>query len=226
MADLAYVRLQSALLELTTGFRKQCDPIRPEVSAVLDAWSIVDSLHRLAGLLQQMPRLAGRQHSPNYRNFEERAEEIEALRHMVQHLNNEIQTLVDREWPVWGSLSWVTPLADGQTFVACSLVPGRVARTQDLPFPNPAGKLCEPPVGLITVWAGGRAVSLTDAMGAVRPLISGFEDQLNAQFQDLPVAGTDLLLAGISILSFPFTRKPMPRTLSCQPQTALASLRW
>ena len=32
--------------------------------------------------------------------------------------------------------------------------------------------------------------------------------------------------AGISILSFPFTRKPMLRTLSCQPQTALASLRW
>ena len=32
-------------------------------------------------------------------------------------------------------------------------------------------------------------------------------------------------LSGISILSFPFTRKPMPATLSCQPQTALASLR-
>ena len=35
-----------------------------------------------------------------------------------------------------------------------------------------------------------------------------------------------LVLAGISILSFPFTRKPMPLALSCQPQTALASLRW
>ena len=40
---------------------------------------------------------------------------------------------------------------------------------------------------------------------------------------DKPV---EVILAGISILSFPFTRKPMPRTLSCQPQTALASLRW
>ena len=35
-----------------------------------------------------------------------------------------------------------------------------------------------------------------------------------------------IAVTGISILSFPFTRKPMPRTLSCQPQTALASLRW
>ena len=34
------------------------------------------------------------------------------------------------------------------------------------------------------------------------------------------------VLTGISILSFPFTRKSMPLTLSCQPQTALASLRW
>ena len=32
--------------------------------------------------------------------------------------------------------------------------------------------------------------------------------------------------AGISILSFIFTRKPMPLTLSCQSQIARASLRW
>ena len=37
---------------------------------------------------------------------------------------------------------------------------------------------------------------------------------------------TGRVLSGISILSFPFTRKPIPATLSCQPQTALASLRW
>ena len=34
------------------------------------------------------------------------------------------------------------------------------------------------------------------------------------------------LLTGISILSFTFTRKPMPLTLSCQSQIARASLRW
>ena len=32
--------------------------------------------------------------------------------------------------------------------------------------------------------------------------------------------------SGISILSFTFTRKPMPLTLSCQSQIARASLRW
>ena len=37
---------------------------------------------------------------------------------------------------------------------------------------------------------------------------------------------SSFLLTGISISSFLFTRKAMPRTLSCQPQTALASLRW
>ena len=34
------------------------------------------------------------------------------------------------------------------------------------------------------------------------------------------------LVTGISILSFIFTRKPMPLTLSCQSQIARASLRW
>ena len=36
----------------------------------------------------------------------------------------------------------------------------------------------------------------------------------------------DLIQAGISILSIPFTRKPMPLALSCQAQIARASLRW
>ena len=35
-----------------------------------------------------------------------------------------------------------------------------------------------------------------------------------------------MVFPGISILSFPFTRKPMPLTLSCQSQIARASLRW
>ena len=35
-----------------------------------------------------------------------------------------------------------------------------------------------------------------------------------------------MVYTGISILSFTFTRKPMPLTLSCQSQIARASLRW
>ena len=41
-----------------------------------------------------------------------------------------------------------------------------------------------------------------------------------------PQGGFTNILPGISILSFPFTRKPMPLTLSCQSQIARASLRW
>ena len=42
----------------------------------------------------------------------------------------------------------------------------------------------------------------------------------------LLVLAAAVILSGISILSFPFTRKPMPLTLSCQSQIARASLRW
>ena len=67
------------------------------------------------------------------------------------------------------------------------------------------------------------------------PLMTGnrrldrhIEELVTKVLSDCPNIRDELndLLAGISILSFPFTRKPMPLTLSCQPQTALASLRW
>ena len=56
------------------------------------------------------------------------------------------------------------------------------------------------------------------------PWENGYVESLNGKFRDEFLNGE--IFSGISILSFPFTRKPMPATLSCQPQTALASLRW
>ncbi len=53
-----------------------------------------------------------------------------------------------------------------------------------------------------------------------------FSERRFTGYSGLKLQPEKIVQTGISILSFPFTRKPTPLTLSCQTQTALASLRW
>jgi len=54
MADLAHSRLRETLPPLSR-MENPVGESPSSVSAMLDAWSIVDSLHRLRGLLRHMP---------------------------------------------------------------------------------------------------------------------------------------------------------------------------
>ncbi|MDX6379852.1 MAG: hypothetical protein QOI57_876 [Rubrobacteraceae bacterium] len=69
---------------------------------------MVDSLQRLRGLLKQMP--GSKNKSPGLQVFLRNTDMVEDLRNMVQHLNHEIDNLVDQNEPVFGTLSWFTVL--------------------------------------------------------------------------------------------------------------------
>ncbi len=82
MADLAYEQLCGYLLPLSGS-----GPSVARISAVgpfLFAWSIIDSTHRLHGLVSNFPNLARKNQSPEFRNFVEKAESVEKLRNAVQ----------------------------------------------------------------------------------------------------------------------------------------------
>jgi len=64
-ADLAYRRLRDTLIVL--GTQETADPDSPSTaSAMLDAWSIIDSLHRLRGLMRNMPGIEKRDRIPHH----------------------------------------------------------------------------------------------------------------------------------------------------------------
>jgi hypothetical protein len=89
IADLAHVRLQSTLPRLTKGDQLLPDD-RLTASAMLDAWSIVDSLHRLRGLLRQMPGIHKRDRIPPIRAFFDATDKVTELRNTIQHLDTTI----------------------------------------------------------------------------------------------------------------------------------------
>lgn len=90
IADLAHLRLQSTLPLLTRGGQHLPED-RLTASAMLDAWSIVDSsLHRLRGLLKHMPGIQKRDRIVPFREFLDVTDKVAELRNTIQHLDTTI----------------------------------------------------------------------------------------------------------------------------------------
>ena len=205
MADLASSRLSETLFEISFNQEDSESKHLNTVSALQDAWSIVDSIHRLRGLLSQAPGF--KQKAPGMRLFLQRTADIGHLRNSVQHLNNEIKSLVNKNLPVWGVLSWFAIRDPKQrSGLACSLIAGTLFESKNNPIVNPLGKMMHGLVDLITLTANERCSCLSDVMRQVEVMIKDMEKQLEQQFTKLPQAGSDVLIC----LEIEFGRNESP----------------
>jgi len=101
MADVAYERLYLQLQDIA---RSTAEPTTREIAAaMLDAWSVVDSVHRFVDLANTMPGLA---HGPWLRRVRQQCADALDLRDAVQHQAGEIARLLEKGGQVWGYLSW------------------------------------------------------------------------------------------------------------------------
>lgn len=101
MADIAYERLCLTLQEMAAALTEPL--VRDNATAMLDAWSIVDSSHRFRDLIANLPGVAN---SAWKRNLRDHTSDVDALRDRVQHQLGEIDGLVENGGQLWGYLSW------------------------------------------------------------------------------------------------------------------------
>ena len=184
MTMVAYRQLQNALLEND----RSTDPTSRRaatVVAVMNAWTIVDAVHRLGVLL---PRLRHLRRGPAVRAFLKTTEQVEPLRHTVQHLNGEIPRLLNDGRSIWGALSWVhLESPDADQFHVGLLMPGTMGPTYELPMVNPLGREVEIPIGLVTLTAAeGQDVCLSEVVSAVGRFAGRLERAAAAAFSALP----------------------------------------
>ena len=85
----------------------------------LHAWSMIDSVHRLRGLVDSLPGLARRNQSPEFRNFMDKAQTVEQFRDAVQHMDTEIPRSAEAGKAVWGTLSWLRGNANQPILYTC-----------------------------------------------------------------------------------------------------------
>jgi hypothetical protein len=188
MAELAWERLCNTLLSVT-----QMDRSDPEdqshTSAMLDAWSIVDSLNRLRRLLEYMPGVKGKRKSPSYRLFMEATDQVPALRNTMQHLDTAIQDVQDNfNWAVWGSLAWAVVRPESNEILTCIFMPGIPVGQR--PAVNPGGRaFWHVPIDLITIERSGVSVCLSDAMRRVVVVAASIDKSLSEAFaREIPEA--------------------------------------
>jgi hypothetical protein len=192
--DLAYQGLLAHLLTLAGP-----DVTNPQVSAsvaFLYAWSMVDSAHRLHGLIENLPGLAKKNQSPEFRKFSEKADSVEKLRNVVQHMETEIYKSAEAGKAVWGTLSWLRATRPGETIYTCLLVSGAMMPGGSHQFINPAGLQIKMPIDHVTLTQGGTSVNLTEVVDAIAAIIRLLEKALEKEFAQFPErAGSDMIIA-------------------------------
>ena len=79
--DLAHERLRNELTQLTLASDRS---LQLGPNALMDAWAVIDAVHRLRALVRQLPRYKKR--APIKKLFMDRTQSVEQLRNSFQHL--------------------------------------------------------------------------------------------------------------------------------------------
>lgn len=194
MADLASIRLTDSLWRLSTICQDtKLDPIAV-ISSFLDAWSMVDSIHRLRELLEQMPGLRKKSQSPLYRRFRHETAVVKDIRNTVQHLRGEIHEMATNGWPVWGTLDWLALLdADAGRCRCCTMTSGRiVSGTRHII--NPCGKTIHGQIDFVTLQCKLHRLDLSETIRLTERVIRPLEKSLLKQFDGLPTSGSEIVV--------------------------------
>ena len=105
MAGLAFERLKNTLDEIAKHHSAGEYTENHITSSLLDAWTLVDTCHRIRSLVQQTPGLSPK--IPGIQVFLRGTQEVDNLRNYVQHFRSGIPKIPLQSYPLWGVLSWI-----------------------------------------------------------------------------------------------------------------------
>lgn len=203
MAGAAFDRLHDLLMKITAERDAQLTgsgehPGRAQahnaVPALLDAYSIIDAIHRFRELLRVTP---GLKHNAPFELFMRQTKDIRELRHIVQHLNREVDRIAQEGWAALGTLTWLGPstVPDGPpssyilqagTFYAGQWTHGPMIDTYSS---LPKGEIAD-----IAILTAELRVNLSTIMNNLRSITRSLEGTLQEFAADKERFGSDVLL--------------------------------
>jgi hypothetical protein len=173
MTALAYERLSQNLLSLPAGVHAT---FRETAAAMLDAWSIVDSVNRFRDILRGVPGLSQKQ--PWIRLLLDGTAEVDALRNSVQHQLGEIRKVAAEGGQLWGYLSWAEVREGQHTGIWRMAAAGSDFVGDRWLFAGPWKLPYAVPLGHVRLNAFGRRVYLGRLVDAVREACHRLETEL------------------------------------------------
>lgn len=198
--DLCFRRLATSLKELPKAASGTVEFIELASSANLDAWTIVDHIHRFSELLHQMPQV--KQSLPQFQLLYRASADAEQMRHYIQHVRNEVDSLAVAGLSVWGSLTWALKEDyDSGRKIKRSLSMGTFY-TGNITVIGKFPEVVDRDVDCVEVHAGGRSLELTGLFRHVERVIRSFEEGVESQAGHLSRHGSDFL-ATLTMQSVP-----------------------
>jgi hypothetical protein len=169
--DISEERLAS-MIELLSQDEQPGGELHARISsAMLDAWALVDSAHRLRELLQQLPGM--KQKTPQLQQFLRGTASVESMRHFVQHLRTGIEAHLATAMPAWGSLAWARYDPETGQPSCYSIAPGTFfpqANVPSLTYDSRTGRFDE----RVLLQAGSLTLDLADLSDSVKALVSWY----------------------------------------------------
>lgn len=169
------------------------------LEATVDAWTMVDSTHRLRELLLQIPGL--KKNEAELQLFIRKTKSIEELRHFFQHFRSEIGSFADRGMPLWGTIAWASEDPDSGLPNTHTIIPGTFFEGEwagSCTFDFKTGKFVE----RVVLHAGPKRVDLADLSETVERFVGWYVQWFERTFRDEDRLGADVHMQ--------FTIKPVP----------------
>lgn len=170
MMDIAYWRLFDLLQEMSSLPDDKLTT-RQIATAMLDVWSVVDSVNRLRDLLREP---IGVRHDAWWKLFILRTKDIDALRNDIQHQTGKARlgVLVANAAQIWGFLSWAEIRNGRYTGNWYLMSPGAVYKNDQWIHAGPSVPSEPLPFGRVRLQAYGRDVYLGKIVRAVQNMIN------------------------------------------------------
>lgn len=173
MINLSYNRLFAQLMEIGATDR---DVTTLDIAtAMLDAWSIVDSTNRFRDLVKQTP---GLRNEPWQRILLANTSEVDDMRNGIQHIEGNIGDLAANSRQVWGYLRWAQMNAGSHTGWWYVMTPGSVFRDDKFMVAGPVNLPRGVPPGAIRLMAFGKDVYLGKCMTAVATAVEAIVEEI------------------------------------------------
>jgi len=179
-----------------SGFHLGCQALLPHGHrALVDAYSVVDSAHRFREVLRVTP---GLKHNAEFELFMRRTQAVEELRHVVQHLNREVDAIAQSGRAALGTVTWLgPPKVPGNPPTAWALQAGTLYANQltfgpmiDLESTFTPGEFID--VSLSTL---GVALNLSKLVAHLRAMIQSLEPSLQEYAAEKERFGSDQLFS-------------------------------
>lgn len=187
MAALSHWRLRHSL-DLKSATLEE--PLEPDfhTAIFLDAWSTVDSLHRLHQLLLKLPGVKRK----DIQLYLDKLSGVRELRNGFQHVDNELPKAARSGFPLWGTVGWVL-VENTVAHTFCIAAAGHLTK-QWLKFPTDTpGRFTYQPLGLVTLTAFGHSIDLDEMIHELEGLVPHLESHF-AKAPDEPTNPTDSLM--------------------------------